>query len=79
MERMNMICEQKDEKGVHRQAVHLMHGTAAIGRAVGKLLHHGADYHPGRITTSGRGVPNAKALREKRKAKNKAARKARKR
>uniref|UniRef100_A0AB39CDA2 Uncharacterized protein n=1 Tax=Pseudomonas phage HRDY3 TaxID=3236930 RepID=A0AB39CDA2_9VIRU len=73
-----MICEMKDANGVHRQAVHLMQGTAAIGRAVGKLLHPQGYPHPGRVTTSGRGEPGAAKARAKRKVKNKAARKARK-
>jgi len=79
MDKFYMTCENKDAKGSHLEAVHLMQGTAAIGRAVGKLLHPQGYPHPGRVTTSGRGEPGAAKARAKRKVKNKAARKARKR
>ena len=61
------------------EAANMILNTAAIGRAVGNLLHPQGYPHPGRITTSGRGEPGAAKARAKRKTKNKAARKARKR
>ena len=76
------IIMAKTSEGRSIEASRLVMNTAAIGRAIGTTLLGKrsiiADYHPGRITTSGRGAPGAAKARVKRKIKNKAARKARK-
>nr|DAF93529.1 MAG TPA: hypothetical protein [Myoviridae sp. ctshb19] len=64
--------------GRSRVAANMISHTVKIGKQVAQALHPQGYPHPGRITTSGRGAPGAAKARVKRKAKNKAARKARK-